>query len=467
MIGSAWGVGGTVLTQIIAFLVLAILARHLDARDFGVVALVIVSIELTRDLMLAGLPDYLVRERDWNERIAASGFYFQIGASLVLALLAGVGGMALAAVGRETVGNVMLVLAVCYPIDAIAAIPLARLRHGIRYQAISAAMVTGGLASAAVSIFVVLNDGGLWALVYGRIAGAVVNAAAVLLLARWTPSSGPSFHALRPVWRISLSLAGSRLLNILNLRVTDLIVGAVGGTTVLGLYQLATRGVTFLLQAILAPIQSVALSAFSSASGRDEVVNAAHRMFGATAILVFPAAAGLSAISPEFVEIAFGDRWADLALPAGIVALTAIPAVVNYLLTPILIKLDRSAEIMRFSLILTGTSAAIAAGTAPFGITIVAIGFVSRSVVGCFVSLSILKRDLGVSVVQFLKPLAVPFLGALLVFAVVFVCRVYLSNYAAAVRGFFLVIAGIMAYVPFFFFYLTRRENSRLVDWRT
>ena len=82
--GSAWSVGGLASNQIVGLLILAFLARHLEPRDFGIVAVVVLILDLTRDLMLAGLPDYLVRNAKWDDRLATSSFWFQFSLGAVL-----------------------------------------------------------------------------------------------------------------------------------------------------------------------------------------------------------------------------------------------------------------------------------------------------------------------------------------------------------------------------------------------
>jgi O-antigen/teichoic acid export membrane protein len=83
---SAWSVGSLGVSQAIGLAVLAYMARYLEAHEFGVVAISVLALELTRDLMSAGLPDYLVREKVWHEDIASSAFTFQLLAGMGLGL---------------------------------------------------------------------------------------------------------------------------------------------------------------------------------------------------------------------------------------------------------------------------------------------------------------------------------------------------------------------------------------------
>ncbi len=444
--GSAWSIGGLALNQAMGLFVLAFLARHLDARDFGVVAVVVLVLDLTRDLMLAGLPDYLVRNAKWDNRLASSAFWFQLSLGAVLGALSVLIGLLLRSIGFVDIGAIIIALAPVYLIEALSSMAQASLRHRVRFAPIAVAGGAGAFVGAAVSVGVVLAEGGFWALVVGRLATSLATSLIMLVVSGWRPAMVPSFDGLRQAFGFSLNLAGGRLLGVLNVKASDLIVGFVGGPALLGAYQLASRPLNLVLQAVLGQIQTVALSVFSPLEGRDAVKLSALDVLTLTAFIVFPVATGLSAIAPEFVRLVFGGNWTYLALPMAILMLACIPATVNYLLSPVLVKLDRPGELLRFAATLTVIGVTLTAFASGWGLVAVAWAFLGRTLLGMLIAFAMFARHVGLHFAEGGRVILHPLAGAISVWLVVALVRNWLPPMPMTYKTFCLVASGVVAY---------------------
>jgi O-antigen/teichoic acid export membrane protein len=396
--------------------------------------------------MLAGLPDYVVRNAKWDDRLATSSFWFQLSLGTLLGGLSLAVGFGLRGLGLLDIGSVVIALAPVYLIDALSSMSQASLRHAVRFAPIAVAGVAGAFAGAAASVWVVLAGGGFWALVAGRLASSVASSLSMVALAGWRPAAPLSLAGLRPALGFSLRLAGGRLLGVLNVKASDLIVGFVGGPALLGAYQLAVRPLNLVLQAVLGQIQTVALSAFSPLEGRDEIRAAVLGVLKAAAFVVFPLAAGLSATAPEFVRLVFGEQWDYLALPAAILLLAGLPATVNYLLSPVLVKLDRPGDVLRFAATLTLIGTTFTAISAGWGLVAVAWAFLARTLIGMVIACSMLVRRADVRLGTLALALLHPFAGALLVWLAVGALRQWLPAMPVAQTAACLVGAGVLAY---------------------
>jgi len=445
--GSALSVGGTAVNQLIGLAVLAFLARHLDARDFGIVAIVVLVLDLTRDLMVAGLPDYLVRSPRWDERVAASSFWFQLAAGALLMALAIAVGLAMPYLGLSEIGQVLLALSPIYLFEASSSVALARLRHRVRFGEIALAGIAGSLASAAAAVWVVTEGGGYWALVIARLASSLVAAAAILAFAGWRPRTAPAWAALRPAVTFSVHLAGGRLFGVLNVKATDLIVGFVGGPALLGAYQLASRALHFVLQTCLGPLQTVALTALATEQDPARLRASALEVLRATALVVFPIAAGLSAIAPEFVAFVFGPDWLALSLPMSILTLACIPAVINYLLNPVMVKLDRTAIVLQFAVTLSAIGIGLTAVAAGWGLVAVSAAFLARTAIGSVIACVHLTRHAGITAPDILRAIVRPLAGVAAIWTAVALARAQLPAVTDLAQIAVLATAGAAAYL--------------------
>lgn len=444
--GSAWSVGGQVVCQAIGFAVLMLLARHLDARAFGTVAIVVLLLDLTRDVMLAGLPDYLIRKPEWDSSLASGAFWFQLALASVLGLTAVCIGFVLQLNGLAEIGGASMALAPVYLLEAAAAIPQARLRHELRFAPITLASVVGAITGGIAAVWVVLDGGGFWALVVGRLVGAGASTVITLAASRWRLTI-PTLTGVGPALRFSAKLAGGRVLGAANVKATDLIVGFIGGPALLGAYQIAARPLNLVLQMLLAQFQQIALSALSPLSIGRQFERTVLDMLGVMALVVFPVAAGIAATSPELIVLAFGEKWGMLGLPTAILMLACIPATISYILSPVLVKVDRAGTLLNFTVVLTVIGIIMATFAASQGLIFVALAFLSRTTIGAAIAMNLLRRYGGVTPRSILSRLWRPLLGAVAILVGVTAVRSWLPPMPAITQAISLVSAGVAIYL--------------------
>src|SRR4051812_28367453 len=117
--GTLWGMIGTSFNQIFSFLIFVLLARLLTPTEFGVVGLATIFIEMSRQFISGGIPDALIRQREWNQSLASTAFWLNMALALgVCAICIGVGAPALSAFGYAGIGPVFAILSLTLLVDA-------------------------------------------------------------------------------------------------------------------------------------------------------------------------------------------------------------------------------------------------------------------------------------------------------------------------------------------------------------
>ncbi|WP_338243188.1 oligosaccharide flippase family protein [Aurantiacibacter hainanensis] len=443
---SAWNVGGVTVSHIIALAMIAYLARHLDARDFGYVAIAMLAVEMSRDFMLGGVPDYLVRERQWHEAFSRSAFVFQILIGLCLALAVAGIGYSLSVLGEEEIGQAMMLVSVIFPIEAAGAVSQARLRFDQRFRHIGTVQVFGALAMAIVAAFSLNLGYGFLAIAHGRIASALVTTGAYLAMAGWRPGFVWNFAPIFAQWRVLSSIVGTRFLGVLNVKVSDLIIGVIGGAALLGAFQLASRLLQSFLQALLAPVQTVMLSSLREQESPDEVREWIIEAFPLLAFIIFPIAIGAMVVSPEIVKILFGEGWNELILPSAILMFALIPASLNYLVYPVAVRFDKAHVAFGLTGFLTVTGSCLFILVSHLGLVAVSVAFVARTLLGSLVSLRLFKTRFGIPIRPFLTACIYPGIGAAAVALLVFLARSNLAIQSQVVALGIYVVIGATGY---------------------
>jgi PST family polysaccharide transporter len=151
---------------------------------------------------------------------------------------------------------------------------------------------------------------GVWALVLGSLAGALVRTAALWIAVPYRPRLRFHFPLLRRRLRTGFSFLGSAVVGYMNNNLDYLVVGRRFGATELGYYQAAYSLSDELRNRLSLPLQRVLFPAYSLVQDdlgrfRNGVLTAARLL----SVAVFPLAAGISATASEVVALLYGPRW--------------------------------------------------------------------------------------------------------------------------------------------------------------
>lgn len=444
---SAWSVSSVLVNQLFGFIVLAVLARYIVPTQYGIVAFAVVFIEFTRTIMLAGLPDALVRQKQWDEEFASTVFWANMAMATALSLATALAGLIIIFAGSTTLGYVFLALAPGFLLDAVAASPDAKLRHDFKFSTISVRDVSANFLGGIIAIVAVVSGLGLWAIVIRRMATAVLSVALLWSVTDWRPRFTFSFPLLKPVIAYSWHLMTANLLGQLNFRGVEFILGAFAGPTALALYQIAGRGLNMILAATILPLQRVALTAFSKLPDERAVGSAYLRITNMTALITFPVFIGAAVISEEFVALSFGPAWQAAGAIMALQALLVGPHTLNYFSTPAISAVGKSRLIARYNMFMIVTTIATTAAAAPFGVFWVALANSIRAHLILPVALQNLKRGVGVPPIQALMGLAAPAAAAAIMAAAMLLARRYLlADLSPLARLAIMVPAGGILY---------------------
>jgi teichuronic acid exporter len=149
---------------------------------------------------------------------------------------------------------------------------------------------------------------GLWALALSQLALSFTSAAGSLLAAQWWPHLSYDRRAIRELARFGGFSSGTNLITLLNL--DQILIGGLLGVFQLGLYGFSRRIFQITTDVLAGPLNSVSFSLLSSlqndqARRRDAFLFATFL----SALVSFPAFAGLAAVAGDLVPVVFGGHW--------------------------------------------------------------------------------------------------------------------------------------------------------------
>lgn len=322
--GIGWTLGATIGQVLVSIGVLAVLARLLSPRDFGIVGAA-QSVNLLAQLFAdLGTAPGLVQRPELRRQHQQSALLVSLLIGAVMtALVAATAPWAAAFFGLPELGAVLPALSATFLLAALAAVPTALLRRQLRFRALAGVQVAGQLLGyAPVAIGLALLGAGVWALVAALLLQTALSTALLLWLGPRLPRPRWCRQELRELLAFGSGYSLARVANHVATQGDAWIVGGWLGGPALGLWQRA-------LQLLYAPVNLLGTAAdkvaFPLLAGlQDDRERTRASFLHASRLLSaigLPAAALLFVLAPELVALLLGDGWQDCVLPLRILAL--------------------------------------------------------------------------------------------------------------------------------------------------
>jgi O-antigen/teichoic acid export membrane protein len=316
LVGVKWVGLGLVLQKLLQVGTIVVLARLLSPEDFGLVAATALALTVTIALKEMGMPTALVQRRS-RVKAAADGLFLTSCATSILlyGLITAMAPALSAFFQNDLVGPVFRVMGLQLFTESIILVPRALAARELRLRLQVVLALAESAAAAAVSLLLVFEDFGVWAMVYGALAGWIVHAILWWVVTDWRPTGRFDLRVLREMIafgaRISVAAGVTDGVDAL----ARAFVGRWQGVASLGLYDLAMRMVNLPVRQVAANLMlRVAIPAFSRVQADLERVRGWYvQTLRYLALAMTPIAVTLLVLPDHLVPIIFGERWAPSA----------------------------------------------------------------------------------------------------------------------------------------------------------
>ena len=413
------GVLWTVLQSLggrgLSLAVFVILARLLTPADFGLVAMAGVFIALMEVLVGQGLTAAITQREVLDPEHKSTAFWTNIALSALMgaALWASAGWVA-KLYGAPDLAPVVRWLSAILPLRAMVAVPAGLLQRRLEFRLLAVRSILGALVGGVAGVAAAFAGWGVYALVAQQLLGGLAEVLAVWGAAAWWPRLVFSMRHLRELLGFSLHLVGASLLDFLNRRSDDFLIGLVLGEVVLGYYAVAYRILRVMTQVLAKPGTIVAFSAFSRLQGQpDRMREAFYRSTQAASVVATPAFIGLSVVAPTAVPLILGDQFTASGTVLQVLALIGVVHAVSYYNFAVYVGIGRPDIRLKLLAVHTAVNVLAFFVAVRWGIVAVAAAYVIRAYVLVPLDLFALRRLIGVSPGRYFGNLAPAVLSSL------------------------------------------------------
>lgn len=415
---SNWG------DQLSRLVVFAILARLLDPKSFGLIALAWVFTGLVDVVAEQGLVDALIQRKEIARVHLNTAFWMVVTLGVVLMLVLMALSLPLAAVLHEdALAPVLVGLAVVIPIGSLSHVQRALLNRELAFRSLALRTLVGIAVGSVIGIGAALLGFGVWSLVVQRVSTQLAGTIVLWRVTPWRPAFEFGYGEARQLFGFGKHVVGFRLMNFANSNVDNFLVGAVLGPVALGLYTVGYRILRLVIQLTSNLIDGVAFPLYSRLQDDpDRFRRAYYKSSTFAALLAFPGFTTILVLAPQLVSVLFGPQWSGSVPVMQVLALVGMVRSVNYLNSSTLTALGKP----NWRVVIVGvTTVLIVAAlliSVWFGIVAVAVASLIVGIVVAPVPYWAVHRLVPFSIARYLKgigtPLAVSILLGLTMFGV-------------------------------------------------
>ena len=447
LVGLLWNLGNIATTSILAAVAFAFTSRVLGPGEFGAVALAMSLVMMAGTLVPVAFGDALIQRTDLRDTHMDGVFYVTMGIGLAaFAALVAAAPLAGRLTGQPIIAQILPVLALRLPFDALATVPTALITRRMDFRALAIrSVIASGLASA-LCIAMLLMGFALWALVVSQLAASVIASIVATLVAGWRPGRAISARALAELRSFGLFAMGGRVLN--DARIDQFLLGIVLGPATLGLYFFARRIYQLLIDLTGGALMPVSNVLFASLQDEAEKRREAYltASFGAT-LVSLPVFGGCLAVAPVAVPLIFGPQWTPAVFALQAFSAIGIMAGLGVIQSALIRNLGAPGWWFWYQAAGQGLNWLMIPLFAPWGINAIMAAIVLRTVLLWPLSIRKVQRMLDLGFADYARSLAAPVIAvAAMIPAVMLLPSVLPQMSAAGLLG-LQVLIGMLVYL--------------------
>lgn len=308
-----WAALGQYGKQVLAFGFSVVIARILSPGDFGLVAMIGFFIAFSRVLIDSGFSMTLIREKE-DGRLYDTVFWTNLALAVSIALLLFLSaGWISRFYDEPRLVELVQISSGLLIVDSLSIVQRSRLRKRLQFGKLAIIENVSLVAGYSVCLVLAWQGAGYWSLVGQQIV-VTFSDFCLFFAMGFRPRLRFNYSLLKPTLPFSFGLLGNKAANNFLDNIDIVMVGKIGGTDLLGLYnrgnglmQIPIRGSTFIFARVL-------YSGF--ASMQEDKAATLHLFSRLTALYAFlmpPIMFFLSLNAEAIVTVLYGEKWIEAA----------------------------------------------------------------------------------------------------------------------------------------------------------
>lgn len=386
-------------------------ASFLSPDEFGLVGFASSLVFFAIAFAPLAFGEAMVQRQDLSKAHADSVFWMTsvFGMIYILPFLLSAGWIA-DWMGEPAIAAMLPVLALRIPIDFASAVPNSMIIRSMNFKLVALRTTAATLVSVGVSLSLLFAGYGYWALIISQVSSSYVLGIMAFWASGWRPGVSFNWTALKELAPYGLFASGNHMLYTMKL--DHIVLGALAGPHILGLYFFAQRlymSVGSLVSGALSSVSHVLLSTLQS--DRKMVTEAFDiASFGAVSVST-PVFVLLAIVSPDLLALLPDPKWFEASLAIQMFCVVGILSGISEVQGALIRSQGKANWWFYYQLLQSVATALVVLITYRFGISTLVAAIVVKSLLLWPIPLVMTKRILGLSTWRYLQSFLSTFLS--------------------------------------------------------
>ncbi|WP_101721672.1 lipopolysaccharide biosynthesis protein [Eggerthella timonensis] len=300
-------------SSLVSLVIQIVLARLLAPEQFGMLAIILVFVNLGNVFVQSGLNTALVQAREVSGKDYSTVFWMCCSIALIfyIALYIFAPSIALFYHSEEitwplrTLGLVLFV-------NAYNSVQVAKATRELEFKKIFFSTIVAALVSGLIGVISAICGAGLWALVIQQVINQTANCVVLAFQIAWRPRFTIDVRRAKVFFGFSWKLLASGLLGVGYQSLSDLIIGKQFSTANLGLVSQGKKYPQAIGSMLDGAIQPVMLSVISRVQDNaDYVKRLTRRALKTSSFLIVPSMTMLAVVAEPLTRTLLGEQWLE------------------------------------------------------------------------------------------------------------------------------------------------------------
>ena len=297
--------------QLVTFIVSIVLARILDPKDYGTIALVTVFTTILQVFVDSGLGTALIQKKNADDLDFSSVFYFNFIVCIILYVGMFIAAPYIALFYKDTtLTPVIRVISLTIVISGVKGIQQASVSKNMLFKRFFFSTIGGTIFSAVLGIAMAYMGYGVWALVAQQLSNTAIDTLILWLTVKWRPKKMFSYERLKGLFSFGWKLLISSLLDTAYNNLRNLIIGKLYSSSDLAFYNQGEKFPKVIVMNINTSIDSVLLPTMSIEQDNPErIKQMTRRAIKTSTYVMAPLMMGLAFCAEPIVRLVLTDKW--------------------------------------------------------------------------------------------------------------------------------------------------------------
>lgn len=423
--GVFWSVIQKWGSNLISTLVFLILARLLEAKAFGLVAMASVAVSFIQIFLDQGFAEAIVQREEVEIEHLDTAFWLSFSMSMFLAVITiFVAGVIAALFKEPQLVPILRVLSVSFLCSGLNSVQTALLQRQLRFKVLAMRTVIGNLLGGIAGVVMALMGFGVWSLVIKQLVDSFSSVPLLWFSSKWRPGTQISLTHFQELFSFGINVTGISFLNFFNRRADDLLIGYYLGSVALGYYTVAYRLLLLVIQVVTSVISQVTLPTFSKLQAEPERIrHAFYKVTQYTSLVSFPIFFAMAILAPEFIVGVFGEKWVPSIPVMQILAFMGVLQSVQIFNGRVIVAMGKPDWQFQIYLLNAVVNVVSFLFVVKWGITAVAAAYTVRGYLFSPISILLVKRLINIRFIKYWQQYVLPLIGSIIMVIVIFAIK--------------------------------------------